>query len=349
MGKSFDKFSGKSIQKVISNNSLNIRKTNYLVSIFQRKPRDAIYAPYQTDHTGGALNSALDVMNYAADIVVPVNGPMTPASLTPKTIIPNQDAHSVTTTHSVNFKDPLRELVLIAETIGDDETKTDTAVLSSVNSLAIQAAVLENVHEIRPVSVVQPAQIVPSHAAIGKGQTGTTTLNMFQDPKDNVDPVKEREFLKRLELLEDGDSEGIDGNYKLIIFVTIQILKKFSGKYIEKPVLGKISLIRRAKSAVSRTASAKKTNDKHPLFHVAWNDLEKQAGLVNNAFEATPAKRAAEETAPLEEEGAPTTVEEVRRHMAQFHMRKSQQPGLSRQVMDPQTGKFRRAKTARNK
>lgn len=117
---------------------------------------------------------------------------------------------------------------------------------------------------------------------------------------------------------------------------------------VEKPVLGKISLIRRAKSAVSRTASAKKTNDKHPLFHVAWNDLEKQVGMVNNAFEATPAKKVADTTSH-EEEGPPTTVEEVRRHMEQFHMRKSQQPGLSRQVMDPQTGKFRRAKTARNK
>lgn len=169
-------------------------------NITNRKPRDAYSTTYQTDHAGGALNSALDGMNYAADIVVPVNGPMTPASLAPKTIIPNG---------SVNFKDPLRELVLISEAIDVDEIK-DMAVLNSVNSLAIQAAVLENVEEVLPVSVVQNVAVEPSPAGIAT--TGSTTLNMFQDPKDTVDPVKEREFLRRLEQLEDGDSEGIEGN-----------------------------------------------------------------------------------------------------------------------------------------
>lgn len=122
----------------------------------------------------------------------------------------------------------------------------------------------------------------------------------------------------------------------------------------EKPVLGKISLIRRAKSAVARTAATKQTNDKHPLFHVAWHDLEQRAAsaaAVNNAFEATPAKKVVDHQEMMvdQDDAPPTTVDEVRRHMEQFHMRKSQQPGLSRQVMDPQTGKFRRAKTARNK
>lgn len=169
-----------------------------------RKP---ITAHYQTDHTGGALNSALDGMNYAANIVAPVNGPMTPASTAPKTIIPV--GHSATT-NSVNFKDPLRELVLIAETIDVGETN-DTAVLSSVNSLAIQAAVLGSVQEVPPLAIIKTAPVLPISTAV-VGTAGSTTLNLFQDSKDMVDPVKEREFLLRLEQLEDGDSEAFDGN-----------------------------------------------------------------------------------------------------------------------------------------
>lgn len=196
-----------------------IRQNSFFVIVFflfssNRKPRDAADL-YGTAATGGAINSAMDVMNFAADIVVPVNGTMTPASLAPKTLKQNElnsGAAQPKAQHSVDFKDPLRELVLIAETIGVDGETKDTAVLSSVNSLANQAAVLEHVQEVRPVSLVQQTGAVPALGVVPTGGTGSTTLNLFQDPKDMVDPVKEQEFLRRLEQLEDGDSEGIDGN-----------------------------------------------------------------------------------------------------------------------------------------
>lgn len=113
----------------------------------------------------------------------------------------------------------------------------------------------------------------------------------------------------------------------------------------EKPVLGKISLIRRAKSAVARSASAKRTNDKHPLFHVAWDE---HIGIANDGF-------VFDETAqtPIAEDVThhPVTVEEAKRTMEQFHMRKCTPP-LSSKVMDEKTGKYiktRRVKTAKNK
>lgn len=34
---------------------------------------------------------------------------------------------------------------------------------------------------------------------------------MFTDPKDIVDPIKEKEFMKKIQALEDTDSECFDG------------------------------------------------------------------------------------------------------------------------------------------
>lgn len=110
---------------------------------------------------------------------------------------------------------------------------------------------------------------------------------------------------------------------------------------IEKPVLGKISLIRRAKSAVSRTASAKKTNDKHPLFHVAWEEQNnydqknvtmQPSGITNMAFinDAT-------------EQDEIVTIEEVKRQTELFHLRKGS-PLEGTKIMDEKTGKYVKAR-----
>lgn len=54
----------------------------------------------------------------------------------------------------------------------------------------------------------------------------------------------------------------------------------------EKPVLGKGSLIRRAKSAVSRRSSSKqRKTDEHPLFKIAWEDQPLSAGLFNYTYD----------------------------------------------------------------
>lgn len=119
--------------------------------------------------------------------------------------------------------------------------------------------------------------------------------------------------------------------------------------FLEKPVLGKISLIRRAKSAVARSTSTKKTNDEHPLFHVAWEEKELRTktamGISNGAFVFD---MSSVQGVPDE---APVTVEEVKRHMEQFHLRKCTPPH-SAKIMDEKTGKYvktRRTRTAKNK
>lgn len=117
---------------------------------------------------------------------------------------------------------------------------------------------------------------------------------------------------------------------------------------LEKPVLGKISLIRRAKSAVSRTASAKKTNDKHPLFHVAWEEqmnYEQKSGatqpngITNMVFMNDTA-----------EQDEIVTIEEVKRQTELFHLRKGS-PLEGTKIMDEKTGKYvkaRKSKASRN-
>lgn len=54
----------------------------------------------------------------------------------------------------------------------------------------------------------------------------------------------------------------------------------------EKPVLGKGSLIRRAKSAVSRRSSSKqRKTDEHPLFKIAWEEQPLSTGLFNYTYD----------------------------------------------------------------
>lgn len=96
---------------------------------------------------------------------------------------------------------------------------------------------------------------------------------------------------------------------------------------------------------MSRTASAKKTNDKHPLFHVAWEEqgiydqTMQPNGITNMAFMNDPT-----------EEDEIVTVEEVKRQTELFHLRKGS-PLEGTKIMDEKTGKFvkaRKSKASRN-
>lgn len=123
---------------------------------------------------------------------------------------------------TTDYKDPLRELVLISEAIcvNDD----NVAYQTNVKSLAKEATVLEHIKEVHPEQAglmpLSPAPLGGQYAATPAAGAAAaavlpnvdvaTKLNLFQDPKDMVDPVKEREFLKKLEALDD-DSEGFDG------------------------------------------------------------------------------------------------------------------------------------------
>ena len=115
-----------------------------------------------------------------------------------------------------DYKDPLRELVLISEAICINEK--DTAFMTNVKTLAKEATTLDHIKEVVPeqagIMPLSPAPLgssVTTAPAPPTNEITSTTFNLFQDPKDMVDPVKEREFLKKLEALDEADSEGFDG------------------------------------------------------------------------------------------------------------------------------------------
>uniref|UniRef100_A0A182W5T4 Ion transport domain-containing protein n=1 Tax=Anopheles minimus TaxID=112268 RepID=A0A182W5T4_9DIPT len=221
----------------------------------------------------------------------------------------------------LDYKDPLRELVIISESASVDENYAQ-----NVKTLAIDASTLDHVHEIDISAMPPPGppyrrdptpQQQQQHSAqqqppgAGAQQQNLGQLTLFQNPKDVVDPVREREFLKTLEALEDTDSEAG-----------------------EKPVLGKISLIRRAKSAVSRSTSRKRKTDQHPLFMIAWEDkgdqrgsgdpiagrLGQTEGLLYDPASAVPGTSGTMAPGEAPEQDA-VTVEELHRRMEQFHQR----------------------------
>lgn len=282
----------------------------------------------------GALNSALDVMSFAADIVM----------------VPDVEP-ATATAGATDYKDPLRELVLISDTIANSDADPQMAT-----ALAKQATTLQHVREVQPppptgvaLPPVRPVSTAttaapPASAAAAPSDTAT----MFQDPRSMVDPVKEREFLRRLAAaLDDSGNDDDDA---------------------DQPVLGKISLLRRARSALSTRAAngepasgadngnARRANDRHPLFHVAWRDANAESGasgggVINDSFVAVDVDGVAEQAENGDDSGVIPTAAEVRRHMEQFHMRRCQKPGMDARVMDGRTGKLvrnRRARTARN-
>uniref|UniRef100_A0A182SDK7 Ion transport domain-containing protein n=1 Tax=Anopheles maculatus TaxID=74869 RepID=A0A182SDK7_9DIPT len=231
----------------------------------------------------------------------------------------------------LDYKDPLRELVIISESASVDENYAQ-----NVKTLAIDASTLDHVHEIDISAMPPPGQSyrrdpgpqqqqqqqqqqvsAQQQAGIGtqqQQQQNLGQLTLFQNPKDVVDPVREREFLKTLEALEDTDSEAG-----------------------EKPVLGKISLIRRAKSAVSRSTSRKRKTDQHPLFMIAWEDKGDKGrpadqfvgggriGQPEDLLYAHPASAVHAASGTVAPGEAPeqdaVTVEELHRRMEQFHQR----------------------------
>lgn len=153
-----------------------------------------------------------------------------------------QNPFPSTQTVEKDYKDPLRELVLISEAI----CINDTAYLTNVKSLAKEATVLEHVKEVLPeqagqmpvpmtlyiiynISIIEtailftavessnfqasPAPLRPHPIAAPTEMQNIST--MFTDPKDIVDPVKEQEFMRKLQALEDTDSECFDGRVEL--------------------------------------------------------------------------------------------------------------------------------------
>lgn len=144
------------------------------------------------------------------------------------------------------FNDPLRDLILLSEVILIDD---EEQFLRNVKSLAEDSSCLDYVLEVKSTDSYNQLQQRKHEMKSNVLEQG---MALFQNPKEIIDPVKEAEFLKTLEALEDTDDSDA----------------------VEKPVLGKISLVRRAKSAATRTSSDKRKGDENPLYHVAWEDIE---------------------------------------------------------------------------
>lgn len=109
-----------------------------------------------------------------------------------------------------NYKDPLRELVLISEAICISD---DTQLHNDVHNLAKQATVLDHCKEVNANQKDKDKPLnlqVNENLVADPNKSNITTL--FQDPKDIVDPEKEKEFLRRVEMLEDSDSDAFGGN-----------------------------------------------------------------------------------------------------------------------------------------
>lgn len=201
----------------------------------------------------------------------------------------------------VALQDPLRELVLIS-----DDSSQQTKALS----LAREAANTLAVDEIRVDSKFTPKKTVPI-PTISVEKNIVTLSAVFQDPKDAVDPEKEREFMDKLHAIEESDSEGLHN---------------------DRPVLGKVSLTRRAKFAVTQAMIEEAYEKSHPIMNVNLNDASVKA------------------SEPLTEDDEAPTLEEVRRHMNMFHLRRGIPPA-STKLVETSTGKYsaiRRPKTARN-
>ncbi|XP_055713995.1 uncharacterized protein LOC129808214 [Phlebotomus papatasi] len=253
-----------------------------------------------------AISAAIDVMSFTHDIVLCGDGmtpegtlPGAPGAPGPKMGVKGSLHPSQLMQTTSDYKDPLRELVLISEVI----CVNDKSYMANVQSLAKEATVLENILEVplkskEPEKLPPPKPVPPPPVAAGL-QSAANTL--FQNPKDVIDPEKEKAFLKQLEALEDTDSEAFG----------------------DRPVLGKISLIRRAKSAVSRSASAKRRNDEHPLFHIAWDETPAEVPVETTPPAGSPPLEGINNEAYEEDEVV--TVEDVKRQMEAFHLRPRKQ------------------------
>lgn len=153
------------------------------------------------------------------------------------------------------FTDPLRDLILLSEVILIDD---EVDFLQKVKSLAEDSSCLDYVLEVKSMDSYNQIQQQRKQDLM-KTTSAQHGINLFQNPKEMVDPVKEAEFMKTLEALEDTDDSDA----------------------VEKPVLGKISLVRRAKSAATRSSTdlrkcgtAADGEEEAAGCNVAWEDIE---------------------------------------------------------------------------
>lgn len=198
-------------------------------------------------------------------------------------------------------------------------------------TLAKEASVLSHVKEIR----LEAKSSIPKPTTMVTQPTDTLAVTevknlstMFQDKCEIVDPVKEQEFLMKISAMEESDIEGVVN--------------------VERPILGKVSLMRRAKSAVSRSIIERRINDKHPLFSVAWeNQKIPVKGQPLTKQDSHTIDLSVDDDDCGSNDDMPTP-EEVKRHMELFHLRRGQPPP-SAKMEESRKSKHSKSRSARTK
>lgn len=211
----------------------------------------------------------------------------------------------------------MRELILLTE---EKSAKLDEQYATN---LAKQATALTSVKEIRIDANSATAKATPNPVTKVTPPPIPKDVNLtavFQDKKDLVDPAKEREFLMKLKIMEESETECATN--------------------VEKPMLGKVSLVRRAKSAVSRSIIERRINDKHPLFSVATEKENAPDKPIEHAIHLNVGgdENGSDDDIP--------TPEEVKRHMELFHLRRGQ-PLASTKLADTRKSKHSKSRSAR--
>uniref|UniRef100_A0A1I8MW96 Ion transport domain-containing protein n=1 Tax=Musca domestica TaxID=7370 RepID=A0A1I8MW96_MUSDO len=309
------------------------------IKVAKKKLKD----PYNLNQEPGGqsnLTSAMDMLNFA-------NDPASSSGLAFRTS-GTQDPKEKKDVPHIPAPDPLRDLVLLAE---EKPEVHDPQFYSALIQLANKAydlvkKTLETQHQpqveepiplteatsLKDVTLTkQPDPVAADAGLLGDMAMGANLTNLFQDPKDIVDPKKLEQFLK---MVADVETEESDGG---------------------GPILGKLSLARRTRNALFKVPIPKSTlgDSSDKLINSVWdkvpadNDEDSipafdfQEALAEHVL--TVEQEADVETEDANDDSGETmddipTAEEVHATMKQFHLRKRQYQ---------QDDAARRAKTAR--
>ncbi|XP_013102765.2 transient receptor potential cation channel subfamily V member 1 [Stomoxys calcitrans] len=310
------------------------------IKITKKKLKDPYNLhPEQTGQSN--LTNAMDMLNFA-------NDPVSSSGMIMKTSSPT--TISKKEAPLVPAPDPLRDLILMAEEAPEVRDPQFYVALKQLANKAFdlveqtmktqppmeskpptEATSLKDVKLIKlPEQPVVPVD--SATAALGVMPMGTNLTNLFQDPKDIVDPKKLEQFMK---MVADVETEESDGG---------------------GPILGKLSLARRTRNALFKAPLPKSTlgDSSDKLINSVWDNVrpkeEDEESIPAFDFQEALAEHilTVEQEADVETEDANDTsgetmedmptVEEVHATMKQFHLRKRQYQ---------QDDAARRAKTAR--
>uniref|UniRef100_T1GKP7 Ion transport domain-containing protein n=1 Tax=Megaselia scalaris TaxID=36166 RepID=T1GKP7_MEGSC len=150
-----------------------------------------------------------------------------------------------------------------------------------------------------PSLPAKPDQPAPP---VGGEITGLSSL--FQDPKEIVDPKKVEAFYKKLAEIDDTEDSDLG--------------------VLDKPILGKVAWIQRTRTTFSRVELLKQKHTFDGVDNPAFSGIitaTEQYSEHGSGVESSSCPQGDEDD---ESEDHITTVEEVRRKMAEFHLRKRQ-------------------------